>query len=175
MKPLITIWMIMLTGGYFNDPIIPVDKESKVTFTIKNFGFNTDGSFQGLQGKIHFDPQQLTSSYFDVSIDATTIDTDITSRDNHLKKEEYLHVQKYPRIHFKSFKINQQENRYMVHGNITIKGVTRQVSFPFTVQKTGAGYWFRGEFKINRREFGVGKASAVLGDMVTVQLKVLAK
>ena len=89
---------------------IPVDPESSVNFTIKNLGINVSGKFTGLSGWIHFDPANLTESKFSVSVNASTVDTDIKARDNHLKKEDYFYLEKYPRISF-------------ISKNITIEGV----------------------------------------------------
>ena len=59
----------------------PVDDKSAVTFTIKNFGVNTSGSFKGLDGNIEFDKANPAKSAFDISIDAATVNTDNSSRD----------------------------------------------------------------------------------------------
>ena len=88
----------------------PIDKESKIEFSIKNFGINTKGSFSGLKGDILFDDKNPSSSSFNVSVDASTIDTDNNMRDSHLKKEEYFNVEKYPAITFTSSKITKTED-----------------------------------------------------------------
>ncbi len=155
----------------------PVDEDSKVKFLIKNFGIATGGTFEGLQGSIQFDPNNLSSAVFDVSVDAASIDTDISSRDNHLRRSEYFDVKTHPHIVFKSIKVSRSNNAeylFMV-GSITIKGITKEVSFPFkAIQKEG-GYKFEGDFKLNRRDFGVGGKSLSLGDDLSVDLKVFAK
>ena len=154
-----------------------VDADSKVKFVIKNFGISTGGTFEGLQGTINFDPNNLSGSSFDVSVDASTIDTDIASRDNHLRKSEYFDVKTHPRITFRSTKITRSNNaEYMfVFGNITIKGVTKEINFPFKATPKDGGYVFEGDFKLNRRDFGVGGKSVSLSDELTVELKVFAK
>ena len=155
----------------------PTDEGSKVKFVIKNFGINTGGTFEGLQGSIAFDPSNPTSARFDVSVDASTIDTDISSRDNHLRKSEYFDVKTHPRIHFKSVRVSRSNNAeylYMV-GTITIKGITKEVSFPFKAIPDNGGFRFEGDFKLNRRDFGVGGKSMSLGDEVVIDLKIYAK
>jgi polyisoprenoid-binding protein YceI len=59
-------------------------------------------------------------------------------------------------------------------GKLTIKNVTREISFPFTIVPEAGGYLFTGEFKINRIDFGVGESSSV-SDNLTVLLKVMAR
>ncbi|MEJ0104487.1 MAG: YceI family protein [Bacteroidota bacterium] len=99
-----------------------------------------------MDGAINFDPANPANASFDVSIDAKSIDTDVESRDNHLRKEEYFNVEKFPKISFKSTKItktNSAEFFYMF-GNITIKGVTKEIKFPFKATPKDDGYVFEG-------------------------------
>jgi len=152
----------------------PVDEKSDVKFVIKNFGLNTSGSLNGLKGTISFDPSNPGASSFNVTIDANTINTGSDARDSHLKKEEYFDVGKYPAINFISTNITKDQNGYAVTGNLTIKGVTKSITFPFTVENQENGIQLNGEFNINRLDFGVGGNSAVLSDNVNVSLKVFA-
>lgn len=156
---------------------VPVDAGSKVHFVIKNFGIKTGGDFTGLKGNIIFDPNNLSTADFNVSVDASTVDTDVESRDNHLRKEEYFDVKKYPTISFKSTKVTKtnKANYLYMFGNITIKGVTKEIKFPFTVKPENGGYLFEGEFKLNRRDFGVGGSSLSMSDDLTVSLSVVIK
>jgi polyisoprenoid-binding protein YceI len=62
----------------------------------------------------------------------------------------------------------------MVEGNLTIKGVSKFISFPFTATATANGYVLAGQFKINRRDFNVGGSSWVLSDELSVSLNVAA-
>ena len=152
----------------------PVDPGSSVKFVIKNFGLNVDGSFRGLQGKITFNTENLTTSGFNVSVDAATVNTGNGSRDGHLKKDEYFDVTKHPKITFVSTKITagSKPGQYIVEGVITIKGISKPVSFPFMVSPAANGNLFMGQFKINRRDFKVGGKSWVLSDDVTVSLNI---
>ncbi len=154
----------------------PAAQGSSVTFKIKNFGFNVDGSFSGLQGHIMFDPKDPGKASFDVSVDASTVNTDNDSRDGHLKKEDYFDVQNHPRIRFVSTGITPsgKNDGYTITGKLTIKTTTKDISFPFTATPQGDDYLFKGEFTINRRDFGVGGAST-LSNNLTVFLSVLAK
>lgn len=156
----------------------PVDAGSKVHFVIKNFGFKTGGDFKGLKGTIHFDPANLSSATFNVSVDAASIDTDNSLRDSHLKKEEYFDVTKYPTLNFKSIRVAPSANagKYFITGELTIKGVTKKVEFEFSATAKDGGYLFEGnEFEINRRDFNVGSGSFSLQDKLKVQLSVFAK
>jgi polyisoprenoid-binding protein YceI len=157
--------------------LTPVDADSKVKFVIKNFGIKTNGSFKGMKGNIKFYPANPGASSFDVTVDAGTIDTDNESRDEHLRKDEYFNAATYKTIQFKSTKVmlSKVAGRFYMYGNVTIKGVTKPVEFGFGATPKNGGYTFDGEFKINRRDFGVGGSSVSMSDNLTVSLSVYAK
>jgi polyisoprenoid-binding protein YceI len=153
----------------------PADDKSSVTFTIKNFGVNTGGAFKGLAGTIEFDKANPEKAVFDISVAAATVNTDNSTRDNHLRKEEYFDAEKFPELHFKSDKVISRGNGFSVSGKLTIKGTTKNISFPFTASPEEDGLLFEGNFEINRLDFKVGGSSMVLADKVTVKLSVAAK
>lgn len=170
------ILALFLTVPIFSQSLTPVDTASEVTFKIKNLGFNTGGSFSGLAGTIVFNPDNLDGCSFDVHIDAGSINTGVDMRDDHLRSEDYFDVKNHPQIRFVSTKItgNKKSGTLFVSGKLTIKGTTKDISFPFTAQPVKDGYFFNGEFKLNRRDFKVGGGSMV-SDNLTVFLKVLAR
>lgn len=172
------IFLIIGSSLFFQKNYEPVDQGSKVHFVIKNFGISTGGDFKGLKGSVIFDPKALSSSKIDVSIAATTVDTDNSSRDKSLRSDEYFDVTKYPEINLVSTKIslaNNPEGVYLFTGNITIHGVKRGITFPFNAELISGDYLFTGNFDLNRLDFGVGEKSAVLSNKVSVSLKVIAK
>jgi len=179
MKKSIFLFITVLTikCSVAQSSLTPVDAVSKVHFVIKNFGLNTGGDLSGIKGSIIFDPANLAASSFDVSVDAGTIDTDNSSRDDHLRNTEYFDVAKHKTINFKSTKVVKAKaaGRFYVYGNLTIKGVTKPVEFGFGATPKDGGYVFDGEFEINRRNFGVGGSSISLSDNLAVSLSVFAK
>ena len=151
--------------------------KSDISFKIKNLGFNVTGIFSGLQADIKFKPNDLAGSSIEASVASNTVNSDNESRDNHLKSEDYFDVAKYPEISFVSKKISNstKEGELFLEGDITIKGVTKSISFPFTATPKGNDYLFEGEFMLNRRDFGVGGNSLVMADNLTVSLSVVGK
>ena len=174
---LLTAFLIFTSCITAQRVLVPIDANSKVHFVIKNFGIKTGGDFKGLKGTIKFYPANLASSAFDMTVDAATVDTDNESRDGHLRQPEYFDAATYKIIQFKSTKITSSSiaGRYYMFGNITIKGVTKPIEFGFGAKPKDGGYIFDGQFKINRRDFGVGGSSVSLSDNLTVSLSVLAK
>ncbi|MEP6583304.1 MAG: YceI family protein [Ginsengibacter sp.] len=157
----------------------PADAGSKVHFTIKNFGIKTGGDLSGTKGEIIFFTTDLPACRFNVSVDASTVDTDNGTRDGHLKGSGYFDVEKYPTITITSTKIDKTNKTdggyYYFTGSLTMHGITKTVTFPFKAEKINDDYLFTGDFEINRLDYGVGDNSAVLSNTVNVSLSVLAK
>jgi len=167
---------LSLAGHCFAQTYKPTDQGSLIGFVIKNFGINTKGSFSGLDGAISWDPLHPDQAVFDVSLDAATINTDNSMRDEHLKKEGYFDVQQYPRIHYKSTGVTGPDGsgHYTMTGQLTIKDSTKDLSFRFIVTPLGDDLIFKGDFSINRRDFDVGGTSTI-SNQLTVSLTVLAR
>src|SRR6476619_3945296 len=101
-KTIVSMLSLLLITSIYAQQYMPVDNHSTIKFTIKNFGINVSGTIKGLTGTIHFEPENIQSTVFNVRLDASTINTDNNTRDNHLRKEEYLNVKKYQYISFSS-------------------------------------------------------------------------
>lgn len=175
---LLFISFLLFSFSAVSQKFTPVDEESKVHFTIKNFGISTGGDLSGLTGDIIFLPGNMTGCSFNVSVKVNTIDTDNEKRDNHLKSEDYFDAEKYPSITIKSTRINKAKappGKFIFTGTISMHGLSKSIVFPFTATKKGDDYLFAGEFQINRLDFGVGKNSSVLSNSVKISLSVLAK
>jgi polyisoprenoid-binding protein YceI len=145
-------------------------RSNPVVFKIKNFGVIVEGFFPSLTGVINFDALNPANSIFDVTINTKSVNTGIELRDNHLRKKEYFDVEAYPQIRFKSTSINRdgKSEKWIVSGRLTIKNVTKHISFPFVSKEEV----LVGKFTINRRVFNVGGKSLSMGDEVIVELNV---
>ncbi|HXR84711.1 MAG TPA: YceI family protein [Hanamia sp.] len=157
----------------------PVDSASKVHFVIKNFGISTGGDFSGLKGDIHFIPENLSACSFNVTVAVKSVDTDNEMRDKNLVSDEYFDAAKFPVIKIVSAKIDKTNQTgsgfYYFTGTLTIKGVSKNIAFPFQAKKVNDGYLFTGNFQIDRTDFGVGEKNMVLSSNVAVSLSVTAK
>ncbi|HXB92053.1 MAG TPA: YceI family protein [Puia sp.] len=171
-----TAMVTVLAGSRALAQYTPTDNGSEVRFAIRNLGFRVTGSFSGLQGSIRFDPGHGTEGAFDISVDATTVSTDNSMRDDHLRAADYFDVQHYPRIRFVSTRVTASNKRdsWIVFGKLTIKNHTKDISFPFSVNSLNGGYLFKASFPLNRRDFEVGGAS-IISDELDVTLNILTK
>ncbi|MEO0470089.1 MAG: YceI family protein [Bacteroidota bacterium] len=150
-----------------------IDAEnSQINFTIKNFGINTvKGTVSDLQGEVRFDPNQLAQSKIDVSVAVSTLQTGIKKRDEHLMKDDFFAAETYPRISFSSSEIKAKGNKFIANGSLTIRGVSQEVSIPFSAEE-GEKRILRGDLTINRKDFKVGEdtSSFTVGDEVKISI-----
>jgi polyisoprenoid-binding protein YceI len=159
---------------------IPTDDNSKVEFKIVNHMLgkqNVTGTFQGLTGKIVFNPSDPSASSFDVAVKISTIQTGNGMRNGHLKKEEFFDADKYPEARIKSNKVEKgnKPGTYVLHGDLMIKGVTKAITIPFTATPSNGGYLFNGTMALNRSDYHVGDKGGNIEEDLTVSLQVFAK
>jgi polyisoprenoid-binding protein YceI len=159
-----------------------------VEFSVRHMMVSsTKGRFTGVTGTLVIDEQNPENSSADVTIDAATVDTREERRDAHLRSADFLEVEKYPAITFKSTRVvPERGDRYKVYGDLTIHGVTQPVVLDteyFGQNKTPWGsevVGFSAETKINRKDFGLTYNAALetggflVGDEVKIRLEVEA-
>ena len=143
---------------------------------------NVRGEFSKVSGNVVLDPSDLTKSSVEVIVDATTIDTREPQRDEHLRSADFLDVANHPSITFRSKQITAAgAGRFKVTGDLTIRGVTRAVTFdvdgPTPPVKDPWGNVRAGvsaTAKINRKDFGLvwnaltEAGGVVVGDEVSI-------
>lgn len=101
-------------------------------FEITHLGLSkVQGRLNKVTGKIYEDSKDLTKSSVEISAETGSIDTGVQPRDEHLQQAEYFDSKKFPNLTFKSTKIVKKGKGYVAIGNLTIKGVTKQISLPF--------------------------------------------
>ena len=127
------------------------------------------GRFKDFAGTIHFDDKDVTRSSVQFTAKVESIDTGVENRDKHLRTADFFEVAKYPEMSFKSTKVERKGKAgYVLTGDLTLKGVTKQVALPFTITgaiKDGRGNTRIGiaaQTKIDRRDYGItwGRALA---------------
>lgn len=145
---------------------------SKISFQIKNLGINTNGVIGTMQANIQFDPATLNTSTIEATADVKSINTDNDTRDDHLRSDEFFDVARFPKITMRSVSFRKKSgNNYIGQFNVTIKDKTKAFDVPFTYVANGNSGSFKGTFKLNRLDFGVGESSLVLSNDVTVTIE----
>ena len=131
-----------------------------------------------VSGSAQYDPADPSKDSVDITIDASSVDTRVQMRDNDLRSPNFLDVQKYPTITFKSKQVKSAgDGKLQMVGDLTIHGVTKEVVLdvdgpsspikdPWGNQRIGAS----ATTKVNRKDFGVNGLPAVVGDDINITI-----
>lgn len=134
-----------------------------VAFSVKHLMISTvRGQFKTYGGTVNLNAEDFTKSTFEGEVEVASIDTGNADRDKHLRTNDFFDAPNHPKILFKSSRIEKTgEGEYVLHGDLTIRGVTKAVKFDVEYNGTAkspygqtvAGIALRGT--INRKDFGV--------------------
>lgn len=156
-----------------------------VGFTTKHLVINkVRGKFNDFAGVIMFDENDVTKSSMSGTIKTASIDTDNQKRDDHLRSADFFDVQNHPEITFQSTSIAKQGDGYLMHGTLTMRGVTKNIVVPFSITgkvthggKTRIG--FEAKLELNRQDYGISWSKTMdAGGLVvsdTVQIELLGE
>jgi polyisoprenoid-binding protein YceI len=151
------------------------------TFAVRHLVISTvRGHFGKTTGTLKLDEKDISKSSVEATIDTTTIDTRVEKRDTHLKSADFLEVEKYPTITFKSTKVQKAgADKLKVTGNLTMKATTKPVVLevvygkPITDPGGNTRRGFSAKTSVNRKEYGLQyskavEAGPVVGDKVDI-------
>jgi polyisoprenoid-binding protein YceI len=119
------------------------------------------GRFKDFTGTIRYDDKDVTKSSVEFTAKVESIDTGVEARDRHLRNADFFDVAKFPEMTFRSTRVERKGKSYVLHGDLTLKGVTKPVALPFTLTgaiKDGRGNTRIGiaaQTKIDRRDFAI--------------------
>lgn len=150
---------------------------SKVEFTGSKVTGKHDGGFKKFTGTIELVDAKPESSSVSVDIDVASVFTDADGLTKHLQTGDFFEAEKFPKATFKSTKIVADSAKgagnYTVTGDLTLRGVTKSVTFPAAITVSDADVAVKSEFSINRKDFGIlyaGKADDLIRDDVVLKL-----
>lgn len=158
---------------------------STLGFKVRHLMTKATGKFKTYSGDFDFDAAKVKDAKFNVEIETASIFTDNDDRDKHLRSEDFFDAAKFPKITFKSTKVDSTgKESFNIHGDLTMRGVTKPVViaakyFGETVDPWGntkAG--FEGTLTIKRKDFGINwnkaldKGGVVLGEDVDIDLNI---
>jgi polyisoprenoid-binding protein YceI len=177
MKTLLFFTMFSFLGGLLLTTNWKADADkAKITFTVDGPFGEVHGSFSGLTSDIQFDEKDLSKSSITASIDASTVSSGVGLRNTHLRNEEqWLNIAKYPRIHFKSTKIEKTQDGFSASGTLTLKDVSKPIVIPFTFSSSGNSGVFKGRFSIKRQDYKLGKPGGTVGETIQINIEVPVK
>lgn len=136
---------------------------TNVEFAVRHLMISTvKGRFGDVSGTLSLDPNDPVAATAEITIKTASIDTRQEQRDAHLRSADFFEAEKYPVITFRSRKIEgDTESDFLLHGNLTIRGVTREIVLNVTRDGQGADPWggqrvaFSATGKIDRKAFGL--------------------
>jgi polyisoprenoid-binding protein YceI len=171
-----------LTPGTWNvDP-----SHSGLNFSVKHLMVSkVRGRFASFSGTLNIAADPLQSSVT-AEADVASVTTGDAGRDEHLRSGDFFEAEKFPTISFASTKIESDGDDFVLHADLTIKGVTKNVKFELEFDGVGKDPWgntkagFSAEAEINRKDFGLEWNAALetggvlVGEKVKIQLDIQA-
>jgi len=107
---------------------------TEINFTVKHFFTPVTGTFKDYQVDFQFDRENPANSTVRVTIEVASVDTKNERRDNHLRSGDFFNAAEHPSMTFESTSVRQlSEGQLIATGNLTIKGITKEVDLPISV------------------------------------------
>ena len=154
--------------------VYALSSESTVGFVGAKLTGSHDGGFNAFEGLVSIGDGTPESSSVEVLIDTTSIWADNDKLTGHLKSADFFDVENHPTATFASTAIAANgDGTYTLTGNLDLRGVTKQISFPATIEITKSGFSATAEFALNRMDFGIkypGKPDDLIRDEVLIKL-----
>lgn len=152
--------------------------KSKIGFRGEKVTGGHDGSFKDFSGKVVLEGKSATSLEFTVKMDSVESDADKLTA--HLKADDFFAVEKHPESTFKSTKISEKAGEngatHEIEGELTLRGVTKAITFPAKVIVSDAEARGTADFTINRKDFEImyeGMKDDLIKDDVTLKLELV--
>ena len=140
---------------------------------------NVKGEFAGVTGTVNLDDKDLLKSKVDVSMDVGSVNTGNAKRDEHLKTADFFDAAKFPKLTFKSTKVEKAGDKLALTGDLTLHGVTKPVTLLVELTTEIRDPWgntrrgVSASGKVNRKEFGLTWNKTLDGGGVAVSDEVL--
>lgn len=160
---------------------------SHIEFAVKHLMISTvKGRFSDVEGTINIAPYDPSKSSVNATIKAASIDTRTGQRDDHLRSADFLDAEKFPDLTFASTRITGDTDEFKVTGQLTIRGVTREITLDATQEGAGKDPWggerigFSAKTKLDRRDFGlvwnqaIETGGVVVGNEVKISIEIEA-
>ena len=164
-----------------------IDKShSEAIFQVRHLVTKVRGRFTDFEGAIEYNDANPEASTVNFSAKTASIDTAEADRDKHLRSADFFDVEKFPELTFRSKRISKRGDGYDVTGDLTIHGVTKEVTLPVALMGKAKDPWggdrlgFEVETTINRKDYGLAFNIALetggflVGDEVKVSIDIQA-
>lgn len=131
--------------------------KSRLGFAATQAGNPFEGKFKTFAAKIKFDPDNLPGSRISVTVELASVESDDVQRDGGMSGEEWFNTSSFPQATYETTAIRATGDKtYEMDGTLSLKGITRPVTIPFTLNITGNTAEAHGSFPLMRTLFNVG-------------------
>lgn len=151
-------------------------ESSSIKFTGSKVTGSQSGFFKTFHGSFNVKDGTPINGSFTINMDSLTTDKDKLT--NHLKNEDFFNVPKFPESTFEVTQFVKNTTGYDVSGNLTMVGVTKNITFPATIQQDGDTVTLTSKFDINRQTWGISypdQKDELIRDELVLEFNLLAK
>jgi polyisoprenoid-binding protein YceI len=155
---------------------------TSVSFTVRHLMiYKVQGKFNEYTGTIIYDEHDITKSSMHGTIQVTSLDTGDEKRDKDLRGAQFLDVERFPNITFASTRVEKKDEGYVLIGDLTMHGITKEVAIPFAitghvVHRGNTLLGFEARLQLIRQDFGItydklmDNGGLVVGNTVDIEL-----
>jgi cytochrome b561/polyisoprenoid-binding protein YceI len=134
---------------------------SEIAFEASGGGYTTKGTFAQYKADIEFDPELPAETSIRILFNMSSAATGTADADDALKSADYFNPSQFPTAQYTAKGAQPAGNgKYILNGRLTLKGITKPVALPFSIDIKSGTAFVTAETKINRLDFGVGPQSA---------------
>jgi polyisoprenoid-binding protein YceI len=163
-----------------NDPWTIDSAKSRVEFSVSQTGKIVSGQVKNWSGAIVLDPANLAAARVDIRMDMKSATANSRDIDGLMLGKDFLDIANAPEARFVSDSVTAKGgDRFEARGKLTLRGTTRDIALPFTLQiRDEASALARGKLEIRRLDYGIGRnewaGTSHVADEVTIELTIVA-
>jgi polyisoprenoid-binding protein YceI len=178
-RVLTTLLAVGLVAGFCSissaDEAKLTSDNTKITFVGTKPQGKHNGGFKTVSGTASWTGNDLTTLKISVEIDMKSTYTDTDKLTGHLKSPDFFDVANNPTSKFETTKVEKNGDAYKITGKLTLRGNTKEMSFPAKIAADGGNLTLTSDFKINRHDWGVSYGKGMVDDNVSLTVKVGGK
>lgn len=151
---------------------------SQISFVSKQMNVPVDGRFGRFVVQVAYDPKKPAASRAEIEVDLGSVDTGSAEADTEVAKKSWFNLAAFPSARFVSSSVKAvARDKLEVKGNLSIKGISREVTFPVTVRTAGGISTFEGAFPLLRLQYKIGEGvwsdTETVADEVQVRFRIV--
>ena len=166
------VWCLA-TGSAFADTWTVDHDESRLGVTATQMGSEFTAAFESFRADIEFDPDALAEAHARIEIDVASFNSGSRDRDSNVTNPEWFAAEDHPEAVFETTAFRETDQGFEADATLSIKGVSRDVTLPFTLDIDGDRAHMQGELEIVRTAFDVGEGDWESGDTVGLDVRVI--